>query len=264
VTTRKATGRLDGKVALITGAARGQGEAEARRFVAEGAAVVVADVLDDEGTRVADDLGDRAVYAHLDVRSEAEWQEVTALAEATFGPVDVLVNNAGILRIVPIALSTEAQFREVIDVNLVGTFLGVKTLATRMVATGGGSIVNVSSVQGLEGAMGMAAYSASKFAIRGLTRSAALEFGPFGVRVNSVHPGGVTTPMLDIPEIDPARASETYRSLPLRRPAHPDEIAAIVLFLASDEASYCTGSEFVADGGLTAGPNYAFDLPEQE
>ena len=250
-------GRLDGKVALITGGARGMGKSHARHFVAEGARVVIGDVLDDKGQAVADGL-DGCHYVHHDVTSESDWAAAVAAVLDTYGKLDVLVNNAGILRHASIAEMDPAEFRRVIDVNLVGCWLGVHTVAPVMTAGGGGSIVNVSSIEGIAGAAGLSAYSASKFGIRGITRSAAQELGPLGIRVNSVHPGGVLTSMsLSAAEhmtgIDPAAF---LKAMPIARFAEPIEISRLVAFLASDESSYTTGAEFVADGGLLSGPGY--------
>jgi 3alpha(or 20beta)-hydroxysteroid dehydrogenase len=252
-------GRLDGKVALISGAARGQGEAEARLFAAEGARVVLGDVLDDLGEVVAKDLGDAARYVRLDVRDEASWQAAVAIAEAEFGPVNALVNNAGILRWSALAETPVEQFREVFEVNQLGPFLGMKTVVSSMVKAGGGSIVNISSTNGLAGFPGTISYTAAKFAVRGMTKTAAMELGPLGIRVNSIHPGGVDTEMINpasIPDM-PASSDELgnrFNDLPLRRVGQPIEIARLALFLASDDSSYSTGSEFVADGGMLAGP----------
>ncbi|MCU7728012.1 glucose 1-dehydrogenase [Actinoplanes sp. KI2] len=250
-------GRLDGKVALITGGARGMGKSHARHFAAEGAKVVIGDVLDDKGQAVADGLED-CRYVHHDVTSEADWAAAVATVLDAYGKLDVLVNNAGILRHAPIAEMDPAEFRRVIDVNLVGCWLGVHTVAPTMIAAGRGSIVNVSSIEGFAGAAGLSAYSASKFGVRGITRSAAQELGPLGIRVNSVHPGGVLTSMsLSVAEhmtgIDPAAF---LKAMPIARFAEPIEISRLVAFLASDESSYTTGAEFVADGGLLSGPGY--------
>jgi 3alpha(or 20beta)-hydroxysteroid dehydrogenase len=250
-------GRLDGKVALITGGARGMGKSHARHFAAEGAKVVIGDVLDDKGQAVVDGL-EHCRYVHHDVTSEDDWAAAVAAVLDTYGRLDVLVNNAGILRHAPIAEMDPAEFRRVIDVNLVGCWLGVHTVAPVMTAHGGGSIVNVSSIEGFAGAAGLSAYSASKFGIRGITRSAAQELGPLGIRVNSVHPGGVLTSMsLSVAEhmtgIDPAAF---LKAMPIARFAEPIEISRLVAFLASDESSYTTGAEFVADGGLLSGPGY--------
>ncbi|GAB3457493.1 glucose 1-dehydrogenase [Actinophytocola sediminis] len=244
-------GRLAGKVALVTGAAGGQGAAAARRFVAEGAVVVLADVADEPGTALADELG--AHYRHLDVSHEDEWATVVAETVASHGPVTVLVNNAGVLHMAPLAATSLADYERVIRVNQTGTFLGMRAVIPGMVAAGGGSIINVSSVEGLAAGPLLTAYTASKFAIRGMTKVAALELASEGVRVNSVHPGVVETGLLPtaLGGID-VDLSYVAKRVPLRRVAQPAEIAALVLFLASDDSSYCTGAEFVADGGVTA------------
>ncbi|MCH2173033.1 glucose 1-dehydrogenase [Myxococcota bacterium] len=246
-------GQLDGKVAVITGAARGQGEAEARLFVEEGARVVLGDVLDDLGKQVAESLGDAAVYAHHDVSDSTSWSEMIATAESAFGKVDVLVNNAGILRVGMIADMTVEEYQQVIAINQTGVFLGMQSVLPAMQKAGGGSIVNISSIGGFAGVAGMSAYVASKFAVRGMTKCAAIEFGPHNIRVNSVHPGGVDTPMLhplDGAERAQAAGTTMYDSVPLGRISEPAEIGNLVVFLASDAASYCTGSEFIADGGM--------------
>ncbi|MGH9275684.1 MAG: SDR family NAD(P)-dependent oxidoreductase, partial [Acidimicrobiales bacterium] len=226
------TGRLEGKVALITGAARGQGEAEARRFVAEGASVLLTDVLDEQGEAVAASLGDAAAYRHLDVTSEEDWVAAVADAEERFGPVSVLVNNAGILDFSPVHKQDMARFRLVLEVNLVGTMIGMKTVAPSMKRAGGGSIINISSNAGIVGIPTGSAYVASKWAVRGLSKTAALDLGRIGVRVNSVHPGGIDTPMTDFGTGESGWA----KALPMGRMGKPDEVANVVAFLASDEA----------------------------
>jgi 3alpha(or 20beta)-hydroxysteroid dehydrogenase len=248
--------RLEGKVAIITGASRGQGESEARLFVAEGARVVLADILDEEGEKVASELGDDAIYQHLDVTREDDWRSIVERATSHFGRLDVLVNNAGILRYGPIEHTSLEEYRHVIEVNQVGTFLGIKSAIPALRAAGGGSIVNISSVAGIEGVGGVVGYGSSKWAVRGMTKIAALELGHENIRVNSVHPGGVETPMVSGPRSDAPRdrdRTSVYLEQPIARIGQPDEIARMVLFLASDEASYCTGAEFVVDGGNTAG-----------
>lgn len=252
-------GRLDGKVALITGGARGMGKSHVRHFVAEGARVVFGDVLDDRGEYVAAGLGPQSCrYLHHDVTSEADWAAAVALATGTFGKLDVLVNNAGVLRFATIADMPLADFRRVLEVNAVGCWLGMKAVIEPMKAAGGGSIVNISSIEGIAGAAGLSAYSASKFAVRGMTKVAAQELGRFGIRVNSVHPGGVLTRMTLEQAAAPGHADgEAFlKSLPISRMAEPVEISRLVAFLASDDASYSTGSEFVADGGVLSGPGY--------
>jgi len=253
-------GRLDGKVALITGGARGMGKSHVRHFAAEGAKVVFGDVLDDKGEYVAAKLGSECCrYVHHDVTSEADWDAAVATAVESFGKLDVLVNNAGILKFASIAKMPLADFRQVMDVNAIGCWLGMKSVIGPMRAAGGGSIVNVSSIEGFTGAPGLSAYSASKFAIRGMTRTAAGELGRFGIRVNSVHPGGVLTSMvLEAAAIRPDSGDDAafIKKLPLARFADPAEISRLVVYLASDESSYSTGSEFVADGGMLASPGY--------
>ncbi|HEX7097454.1 MAG TPA: glucose 1-dehydrogenase [Acidimicrobiales bacterium] len=249
-------GRLDGKVALVTGSARGQGEAEARLFVREGARVVVSDVLDEQGHALAEELGDAASYVHLDVTSASDWAAAIEHVEARHDRLDVLVNNAGI-GIPPHALlaATEEGHRRTIEVNLNGVWLGMRAAAPLMIRSGGGSIVNISSIDGLVGVAGMASYAASKFGVTGLTKSAALEWGRHGIRVNSVHPGVIASPMVDnAPPDVRQRLQEILDRQPIPRMGRPEEVAYLVLFLASDESSYCTGAEFVIDGGHIAGP----------
>jgi len=251
-------GRLDGKVALITGGARGMGKSHVRHFVAEGARVVSGDVRDEQGQYVAAKLGEQSCrYLHLDVTSEDDWAVAVAATEETFGRLDVLVNNAGILTFAPIAEMTLNSFRRVLDVNAVGCWLGMKAVIEPMKRAGGGSIVNISSIEGFTGAAGLSAYSASKFAVRGMTKAAAQELAAFGIRVNSVHPGGVLTRMVVESEDARAESAEAFlKAMPLGRFAEPVEISRLVAYLASDESSYSTGSEFVADGGLLSGPGY--------
>jgi 3alpha(or 20beta)-hydroxysteroid dehydrogenase len=251
-------GRLDGKVALITGGARGMGKSHARYFVSEGARVVIGDVLDDKGKAVADKLGDACRYVHHDVTSEADWAAAVDATVAGYGKLDVLVNNAGVLHHASIADTSLADFRRVVEVNLVGCFLGVKHAIAPMTAAGGGSIVNVSSIEGFAGAAGLSAYSASKFGIRGVTRAAAQELGRHGIRVNSVHPGGVVTSMTlgNTAAFGDVDGLAFVNAMPIPRFAEPIEISRLVAFLASDESSYSTGAEFVADGGILSGPGY--------
>jgi 3alpha(or 20beta)-hydroxysteroid dehydrogenase len=247
-------GRLEGKVALITGGARGQGEAHARRFVAEGAKVVIADVLDALGRRLSEDLGADAVYVRLDVTDEQSWTDAVAATVERYGRLDVLVNNAGILRVGPLVDTSLEDYRAVIDVNQVGCFLGMRSVIEPMTRGGGGSIVNVSSIAGLQGVPGVIGYVASKYAIRGMTKAAALELGHQGIRVNSVHPGTIDTPMVGGEEFADVDQEAVYASLPIPRIGAPEDVSHLMVFLASDESSYCTGGEYVVDGGVMAGP----------
>jgi len=252
-------GRLDGKVALITGGARGMGESHVRHFVAEGAKVVFGDVLDAEGKAVAEDIGEDCLYVHHDVTDEDGWAAAVDAALTRFGGLNLLVNNAGILRFGFIADTSLAEFRQVLEVNLVSQWLGIRAVIAPMTAAGGGSIVNISSIEGFIGAAGMSAYSASKFGIRGLTKAAARELGQHGIRVNSIHPGGIVTPMvLDAgPDLwKHVDVKAFLAQLPVQRFGEPAEISRLALFLASDEASYCSGAEFVADGGMLTGAGY--------
>jgi cyclopentanol dehydrogenase len=246
--------RLTGKVALITGAARGMGEAEARIFAQEGARVIVADVLDTEGQRVAGEI-DRAQagcaeYVHLDVTLASDWENAVATAERSFGALHVLVNNAGILSFAGVEQTTEAEWQRIIDVNQKGVWLGMKAAAPALRRAGGGSMVNISSIYGLIGSGGAAAYHATKGAIRILSKTAAAEFAPANIRVNSVHPGIITTPMVE-PLAQDLRKNIASAGC-IKREGRPEEVAYGVLFLASDEASYVTGAELVIDGGYTA------------
>ena len=251
-------GRLDGKVALISGAARGMGKAEALLFAAEGAKVAVCDVRDDEGRAVAAQIGDAARYQHLDVTSEEDWVAAVAATERAFGRLDVLVNNAGIGEGAPLAEMTLASYRRVTEVNQTGVFLGMRAAVEPMTRAGGGSIVNISSIDGMIGMDLCLAYVASKWAVRGMTKTAARELASRRIRVNSVHPGFIHTHLAveDESQLAGVHAlldAHTARLAPMGRAGRPEEIARLVLFLASDESSYSTGSEFVADGGLIAG-----------
>ncbi|MFI6521145.1 glucose 1-dehydrogenase [Spirillospora sp. NPDC050679] len=252
-------GRLDGKVALVTGGARGMGKAHVRRFVEEGARVVFGDVLEGEGAKLAADLGDAARFVRMDVTAPADWERAVSTAVEAFGGLHVLVNNAGILRHKTIEEMSLDEFRQVIDVNLLGQWLGVKSVTAAMREAGGGSIINVSSTEGFIGASGLAAYSASKFGVRGLTKAAARELGQYGIRVNSIHPGGIITSMSmqeDVVNATAARAEALIEGLPLRRLGSTKEVSGLVVYLASDESSYCTGSEVLVDGGLVTGSGY--------
>jgi 3alpha(or 20beta)-hydroxysteroid dehydrogenase len=253
--------RLEGKVALVTGGARGMGAAEVRRLHGAGATVIAADILDDDGRALveslgANDAGAQARYVHLDVTSEPGWAEVVAGIEQGFGRLDVLVNNAGILSFNAIADTPLEEFRRVLEVNLIGTFLGMKTAIPAMKRSGGGSIVNISSTEGLAGTVFCGAYTASKFGVRGITKVAAIEYGADKIRVNSVHPGGIDTPMTRAVMDEDGRKYVGKRVAGLKRMGEADEVAGVVLFLASDDSSYCTGAEFVVDGGVTASAGF--------
>ncbi len=247
------TGKLEGRVAIITGGARGQGEAEARLFVQQGAKVVIADVLDDAGAETAASIGDSARFEHLDVTDEANWNSVVVAAEDAFGAVSILINNAGILAFNPVQHTPADEFRKVLDINLTGAFLGTKSVVASMRKAGRGAIVNISSNGGMEGLPMLSAYSSSKWGLRGLTRSTAIELGAYGIRVNSVHPGGIDTPMTRFEGRDGSEMSSFYQRLPIKRQGTVDDVAPVVLFLVSDDAGYVTGSEYVVDGGHLAG-----------
>ncbi|GAA4840293.1 glucose 1-dehydrogenase [Luteimicrobium xylanilyticum] len=239
-------GRVQDKVAIVTGGTGGMGTTHATALIAEGAKVVIADLDDAKGAALAAELGENARYVHLDVTSEDDWAKAVAATVEAFGTVDVLVNNAGIANGAAITDFTPEMWRKIIDINLTGTFLGIHAVAGIMAEAGSGSIINVSSVEGLRGSPGLHGYVASKFGVRGLTKSVALDLGPRGVRVNSIHPGFIETPMT-------ASLNPDDLMIPLGRAAKPEEVSQLVLFLASDESSYSTGAEFVVDGGLVAG-----------
>jgi 3alpha(or 20beta)-hydroxysteroid dehydrogenase len=234
------------KVALISGAARGIGAAIATRLHGEGAKVVLGDVLDDEGRATAERIGSGATYVHLDVTRSEDWEAAVGTAAETFGGLNILVNNAGIVNFAPIEDYTREQWDAVLAVNLTGTFNGIKASIPLLKRGRGGSIINISSIAGIRGYEAIAGYTASKFGVRGLTKSAALDLGRYGIRVNSVHPGVIKTPMTEGMALDMSRT-------PLNRVGHPGEVAALVLYLASDESQFVTGAEFIIDGGDTAG-----------
>lgn len=239
-------GRLAGKVALVSGGARGMGASHARVMAAEGAKVVTGDILDQEGESVAKEIGDAARYVHLDVTKPDEWARAVSTAVDEFGSLDVLVNNAGILGVGTIDDYDMSEWHRILDINLTGVFNGMRAAVKPMKEAGRGSIINISSIEGLAGTIACHGYTATKFAVRGLTKSAALELGPSGIRVNSIHPGLVKTPMADwVPE-------DIFQTA-LGRAADPREVSNLVVYLASDESSYSTGSEFVVDGGTVAG-----------
>lgn len=251
---------LDGKVALVTGASRGMGRATAIRLVEEGARVVCADVLDDEGKQLADELGDAAIHRHLDVTSEEDWAAGVAEAERAFGQVDVLVNNAGILSFGAIPDLAREEYEKLVQVNQVGVFLGMKHTVPALERAGTGSaIVNVSSVEGLGGGAYLVGYTATKFAVRGMTKAAAWELGAKGIRVNSIHPGAIRTPMV---EGQPGFGEDAERFIAsktaLKRFGEPEEVASLIAFLASDDASYMTGAEVSVDGGVAASSGFTY------
>ena len=241
--------QLDGRVALVSGGARGLGAAYVRALHGCGASVVVGDLLDEEGAALADELGERALFVHLDVTSESAWA-LAVEAAVGLGGVDVLVNNAGIANAGRIERYGREKWDAVIAVNLTGTYLGVRAVVPVMKAARKGSIINISSVEGMRGDAGLHGYVASKFGVRGLTKSLAVELGADGIRVNSVHPGFVLTPMTE-------RLDVTLQRIPLGRPAVPDDVVGAVLFLAGDESAYVTGIELVVDGGMIAGVPHA-------
>ncbi|MCP1146684.1 SDR family NAD(P)-dependent oxidoreductase [Lysinibacillus endophyticus] len=247
-------GKLDGKVAIITGAARGQGAAHAKAFIEEGAKVAITDILVEEGQQLAEELGPNASFYEHDVRNFEQWESIVAEVENTFGPINILVNNAGIGYKKSILDMTEEEYRRIIDINQVSIFLGMKAVLPSMLKINNGSIVNISSIAGLLGSKdGSVAYDASKFAVRGMTKSIALEMAHTGIRVNSVHPGIIFTPMVMKDDEKPIESIEKLLPyVPMKRGASPEEVTKLVLFLASDDSSYSTGSEFVIDGGLTA------------
>lgn len=273
---------LEGKVALISGAARGMGAAAARRLVEEGAQVVLGDLLDADGKALAEDLAQvaaafgrsnlppgrsgapplgarraQATFVHLDVTSEDDWAEAVAAAERVHGRLDVLVNNAGILKFAALPDTTTDDYRAVVEVNQLGVFFGMRAAVPALRRSGGGSIVNISSVEGLGGGGFLTAYTASKFAVRGMTKAAAVELGREGIRVNSVHPGAIRTAMvLAQTGGNPDAEKWMAKQVALKRMGEPDEVAALVAFLASDDSSYCTGAEFVVDGGATASSGF--------
>lgn len=238
-------GRVTGKAALISGGSRGIGAASARALVAEGARVIIGDILDGEGKALAEELGDAARYVHLDVTREEDWAAAVQAAVTGFGQLDVLFNNAGIANGAMLQQFRMDKWQQILDVNLTGPFLGMRAVADAMIAAGGGSIINTSSIEGLRGTPWAHGYVASKWGLRGLTKSVAMELAPHGIRVNSLHPGLIRTPITEgIPD--------DLIPIPLGRAGQPEDVASFVVFLASDESSYATGAEFVMDGGTVS------------
>lgn len=239
-------GRVEGKVALVTGGARGMGASHAQALVAEGARVLITDVLDDEGNAVAEKLRESADFVHLDVADPDQWDRAVDAAVKRFGRLDALVNNAGIVKLGSLRGSSVSDWHQVLDVNLTGAYLGMRAAIEPMITAGGGSIVNISSVEGLAGSAHLHSYVAAKFGLRGITKSAAVELAQYKIRVNSIHPGLVHTPLSQ------GVTEEFMQPIPLRRGADPAEVSTFVVFLVSEESAYATGAEFVVDGGLTS------------
>ncbi len=239
--------RFEGTVALISGGARGMGESHARGLAAEGAQVVFGDILDDEGQQLQEDIGSSARYVHLDVTSDDDWKAAVATAEQEFGPIGLLVNNAGIVSYGAVDVMEPDEFRRVIDINLIGTFLGMHYGVPSMRKAGGGAIINISSTAGLMGYATIAAYGASKWGVRGMTKAVAMELGSDNIRVMSIHPGPIRTPMTD------GMGDELTMAQPIKRFGEPEEVTKLLMFMAAD-ATYSTGSEWVIDGGAVLGP----------
>lgn len=244
--------RLQDKVAIITGGARGIGAATAKLFAAEGAKVVITDILEEEGRETSAAIGKNCLFIKHDVTSETEWQDVVTKTEAAFGPINILVNNAGIVIQKPLPDLSLEEYEKVIRVNQFGVFLGMKAAMPSMRKADNPSIINMSSISGMVGQAQTLAYNASKFAVRGMTKSAAIELGPLGIRVNSIHPGIIETPMTMTEELKGV-IDEMAKGIPLGRLGKPEEIGHLCVFLAADESSYATGAEFIADGGMIAG-----------
>ena len=248
--------RLTGKVALVSGGARGIGEGIVRRFVAEGARVAIADILDDEGQALAAELGEAATYLHLDVTNRADWDAAVAAVEAKWGRLDSLVNNAGVIVFKRIDDLTEAEIRRLLDINLMGVINGTQAAIPALERSGGGSITNMSSADGISGANSLSVYCASKFAVRGFTKACALELGHRKIRVNSIHPGGIYTPMANPTKVPRELYDKGFWIYPAQRSGDPEDIGAAAAFLASDDGKYCMGTELAVDGGLNAGHYY--------
>ena len=252
--------RLEGKVALVTGGARGIGEGIVRRFVAEGASVMITDLLDEPGEALAAELGESAAFLHQDVTSRARWEETVSRTEARFGRLDILVNNAGVLFFSGFETYSDQQIDTLIDVNLKGVILGCQAVIPAIERAGGGAIVNMSSADGIAGANAVSVYCATKFAVRGLTKALALELGPRKIRVNSIHPGGIYTPLANPMNVPKDVYDKSYWIYPAQYACEPSDIAAAAAYLASDDARYCMGTELSVDGGMNAG-HYYMGLP---
>lgn len=250
-------GRLNGKIAIVTGGARGMGAATAQIFAQEGARVVIADVIA-EGAETARRLGEQALFVPTDVSSEEDWRKLDRRTRDTFGPAQILVNNAGVQCLGEILTLEFETFQRTLRINLGGVFLGMKTIAPGMIAAGGGSIINISSTEGLTGRNALGGYSASKWGVRGLTKVAAMELSHRGVRVNSVHPGPVDTPMGNPQGLPESELNRIHAALPIGRVGRPEDVARVSLFLASDDAAFMTGAELAVDGGMTAGSYLTF------
>ena len=247
--------RLEGKVAIISGGARGMGAVEARLFTQEGARVVIGDILEEDGRRTVQDIdqaGGQALFVRLDVTREEDWRRAVGETVSRFGGVDILVNNAGIYRISPLEETSEEMWRQIMEVNVNGVFLGTRAVIPEMKRGGGGSIVNISSTAGLVGSPNTSAYQASKGAVRIFTKATAIEYAREGIRANSVHPGAIDTDMIAVLLKDPADRQQRLNAIPLGRIGTAEEVAYGVLYLASDESSFVTGAELVIDGGRTA------------
>ncbi len=246
-------GRLSGKVAIVTGAAQGMGAATARLFAAEGAKVALGDVKDEAGAALAKEIGDACFFQKLDVSSDDSWRAFVEATAGKFGGIDVVINNAGLVHFTPIEAFNPGDANAILGVNVVGPMLGAKHAVPYMKKRGKGVIVNISSVDGFRGCNGLTLYTASKWAVRGLTKSLAYELGPLGIRVCSVHPGAVDTPMGNHRGQKGDELNANYKRVPLQRIGQPEEIARVSLFVASDDASYVTGAEIAVDGGWSAG-----------
>lgn len=247
-------GRFDGWVALVSGGARGMGASHVRGLVGEGATVVFGDILDDDGKRLEEELGAAAHYVHLDVTKDDDWKMAVAATEKTYGPINLLVNNAGIVAYGAVDEMDPDEFRRVIDINLTGTFLGMHYGVPSMRKAGMGVIINISSTAGLMGYATISAYGASKWGVRGMTKAVAMELGSDNIRVMSIHPGPIRTPMTE------GMGDELTSAQPIKRFGEPEEVTRLMMFMAA-EATYSTGSEWVVDGGAVLGP--VMDLPQE-